>query len=249
MKQSAKAITFTGLAGAAAFAGATQSYGTIVNLVDPSNITGNAPNTAASTKEFYSVDTGKTTTTSTGAEFEFGYLNSSTYNEFFTGIYGLKGAKAAAYQYSTANSAYAYAIPKGGVIGTGGPFKFNQYTSRFTFLSLYANGSSYNSIQPLNTPEYLGFEFTSTTDGLLHDGWLEIESETYTSAASPGGLIFIAGAYNTVADSAGGTILAGQVGTNAIPEPGTLSALALGAAGLAGLGLKRRRQAALAARA
>ena len=73
-------MTFTGLAGAAAFAGATQSYGTIVNITLPTNITGNAPNTAASTKEFFNVDTGKTTTTSTGAEFEFGYLNSSTYN-------------------------------------------------------------------------------------------------------------------------------------------------------------------------
>ena len=171
-------------------------------------------------------------------------MDSSTYNEFFTGVYGLGGAKAAAYQYSTANSAYAYSAAKGSKIGTGGAYKFNQYAGRFTFLTLYANGSSYNSLQPLNTPTYLGFEFTST-DGLLHDGWLELESETYASASSPGGLIFLGGAYNNVADSAGGTILVGQ--TAAVPEPGTLSALALGAAGLVGVGLKRRRKAALAA--
>ena len=99
----------------------------------------------------------------------------------------------------------------------------------------------------MNTAEYLGFQFLDTDDGLVHDGWLEIENETYTSATNPGGLIFLGGAYNTVADSAGGTILAGQSAPAAVPEPGTLSALALGAAGLVGVGLKRRRKAALAA--
>ena len=43
MTYSANRIALTGIAGAAAFAGATQSYGTIVNLTDPANITGYAP--------------------------------------------------------------------------------------------------------------------------------------------------------------------------------------------------------------
>ena len=97
-----------------------------------------------------------------------------------------------------------------------------------------------------NTVGYLGFQFQGT-DGALHDGWIELDNVTYTSAASPGGLIFLAAAYNTVSDAAGGTIAAGQAGTNAIPEPGTLGALAAGAAALAGVGRKRR-QAARAAR-
>ena len=245
MKQSAKSVTFTGLAGAVAVAGASQAYGTIINVQPPSNITGQA-STSASVKEFWNVDTGTTAATNAaGSDVEFGYFNSST--EFFTGVYGLNGGKAAAYQYGAAYSAYAYSAAKGQVVGTGGAFKFNQYAGRFTFMTLYANGSSYNSLQATNTPQYLGFQFTAA-DGLLHDGWVELESDTY-STTNPGGLKFIAAAYNSVADTAGGTIVIGQVGTNAVPEPGTLSALALGAAGLAGLGLKRRRQVALASQA
>ena len=248
MKHTAKAITLTGFAGAAALAGSTQAYGTIVNLVDPSNIAGHAPSTAASSKEYYTILTGKTSTKSTGAQLEFGYLNSSTYNEFFTGLYGLTtGTKAAAY-YSAAGTVYSYPLGKGATIGTGGAYAFNQKAGYFTLMSLVVNGTTYGfGASSVNTPEYLGFQFLDTADGLVHDGWLEIENETYTSAASPGGLIFLGGAYNNVADSAGGTILAGQMGTNAVPEPGTLSALAAGAAALVGVGLKRRRKAALAA--
>ena len=56
-------------------------------------------------------------------------------------------------------------------------------------------------------------------------------------------MTFIAAAYNSVADgTADGLITTGQVGTNAVPEPGTLGALAIGAAALAGVGYKRRRR-------
>jgi hypothetical protein len=101
------------------------------------------------------------------------------------------------------------------------------------------NGTAYAIMQP-NTPYYIGFQFLGA-DGFQHDGWLEVESDTYASAGSPGGFNFLGGAYNTTPDSQGGTIIVGQV-----PEPGTLGALALGAAMLAGVGLKRRRTAAQA---
>ena len=248
MKQSANALTFTGLAGAVAVAGASQAYGQVVNVAAPTNITGKA-STSASSKEYYDVDTGTTSTTKTAAtDLEFGYFNSAT--EFFTGVYGFNGSKAAAYEYGgsgSAYSAYAYAVAKGGKIGTGGSYAFAQHTGYFTLMSFTYKGKPYNSLQTTGTPEYLGFQFTAA-DGLLHDGWLLLESDTYTSAASPGGLKFLGAAYNTTPDAAGGTILAGQMGTNAVPEPGTLSALAVGAAALAGVGIKRRK-AALAAKA
>ncbi len=247
MKQSAKAITFTGLAGAAAFAGATQSYGAIVNFTPPTNIPGHAPNTAASTKEFFDVDTGKTSATRTAAsDLEFGYLNSSTYNESFTGVYALNGGSTLAY-YASNGTHYSYALAKGTVIGTGGPYGFSQSTTSFTIMSLTYAGTAY-AIQKPNDIDYIGFQFKAA-DGLLHDGWIELESVSTDGGASiGGGLKFIAGAYNTVADSAGGTIMAGVGAPAAVPEPGTLAALAAGAVALGGIGLqRRRRQAALAA--
>ena len=242
MKQSAKAITLTGLAGASALAGASQSYGAIISVKAPTNITGVAT-TSASLKEYYDFDTGTTSTTKTAAsDVEFGYYNSST--EFFTGVYGFNGSKAAAYEYGGSGStytAYAYGIAKGGKIGTGGSYAFAQHTGYFTLMSFTYNGNPYNSKQTTGVVEYLGVQFTAA-DGLLHDGWIALESDTYTSAANPGGLKFLGAAYNSVADASGGTINAGQAG--AVPEPGTLSALAIGAAGLVGVGLKRRKAAA-----
>ncbi len=248
MKQSAKAITLTGLAGATAFAGASQSYGvvistngTIVNITAPTTIAGVAPNANPSIKEFYDVDTGTTSATKTAAsDLEFGYLNSTTYNESFTGVYGLNGGKAAAYAASNGTT-YAYSVLKGSKIGTGSGYAFNQTAGRFTIMSLTYNGTAYGIQQP-NGVDYLGFDFVAS-DGLLHDGWIELESVSNDGGATiGGGLKFIAAAYNSVADAAGGTILAGQT-TNAVPEPGTLAALAAGAAGVAGLGLKRRKAA------
>ena len=216
-------------------------------MATPTNIAGVAPNGNASTKEFWDVDTGKTSATSTAAsDIEFGYLNSSTYNESFTGIYALHGGSTNAY-YASNGTHYAYAVPKGDTIGTGGAYGFSQSTTSFTIMSLTYAGTAY-AIQKPNDIDYVGFQFKAA-DGLLHDGWIELESvSTDGGATIGGGLKFIAAAYNSVADSAGGTILAGQTGTNAVPEPGTLSALALGAAGLVGVGLKRR-QATRAAQA
>jgi hypothetical protein len=243
MNQSTNALTLTGIAGAVALAGASQAYGAIVNLTDPTNITGKAPSTAASSKEYYTILTGKTSTkSSTGAQLEFGYLNSSTYNEFFTGVYGLTAGTQAAGYYSSAGTVYSYPLPKGATIGTGGSYAFNQHTGYFTIMAIDDGGTQYGFMTE-NEDVYLGFQFLDTADGLIHDGWLELDSETYTSSTSPGGLIFLGGAYNDVADVNGGTITAGQ--TASVPEPGTLSALAAGAVALAGVGLKRRRQNAV----
>ncbi|MBE7211166.1 MAG: PEP-CTERM sorting domain-containing protein [Gluconacetobacter diazotrophicus] len=251
MKHSAKAITLTGLAGASAFAGATQSYGTVVSVAPPTNITGNAPNTAATSREYYNVDTGATYTTSaghTGTDYiQFSYINSSTYNESFTGLYDY-GGKPAAYL-TSGGTAYPYPLAQGAKIGTGGMYAFNQVSGRLAILSLSYNGSFY-AFNAQNTMEYVGFQFTSSTDGLIHNGWVELESVSNDGTDLDGGLKFFGVAYNTVPDAQGGYINAGQLsGGNAVPEPGTLAALAVGAAALGGVGLQRRRRQIAAAEA
>lgn len=242
----AKNQILKGLAGAAALAGATQSYGAVVNMTLPTNIPGHAPSSAGTTREYYNVETGVTTSTAganPGYDLNLGYYNNSTTNEFFTGIYVNGGTGLVSY-YASNSTNYAYGLPVGSTIGTGGDYAtFGQKAGYYTILSLTYNGTAYAIMKPGQT-YYIGFQFLGA-DGFQHDGWMEVESDTYTSASSPGGFTFIAGAYNSTPDSQGGTIMVGQ--TAAVPEPGTLSALAVGAAMLAGVGLKRRRRAAAAA--
>ena len=246
MKQSGSALTLTGLAGAVAVAGASQAYGTVINVAPPTTITGHTPSTAGTSREYWNPATG-TTSATTGADLiNFGYYNNSSTNEFFTGMYVLNGTGVVGYYASNATQ-YAYGLAKGATIGTGATYAtFGQKAGYYSILSLTYKGTAY-AIQKPGTTYYVGFQFADSKDGLLHDGWVELESDTFTSTANPGGLKFIAAAYNDVSDAAGGTIAIGAVGTNAIPEPGTLSALALGAAALGGIGLKRRRQNASAA--
>lgn len=246
MKHSATAVTFAGLSGAIAFAGSTQAYGAVVNLTLPTNIPGHAPSTAGTTREYYNAETGVTSTTTTanpGYDLNLGYFNGSATapNEFFTGVY-VNGGGIVSYYASNATN-YAYGVALGKTIGTGGNYAtFGQKTGYYSILSLTYNGTAYAIMQP-GTSYYLGFQFTAA-DGMKHDGWLQLESDAYASAANPGGFKFLAGAYNTTPDAQGGIIAAGQT---AVPEPGTLSSLAVGAAALGGLGLKRRRSARAAA--
>lgn len=246
MKRPGGRIAFGGLAGAAALAGATQAYGTIINVEPPANLSGNAPTTASSTKVYWDIDTGTSSATQTGeSDFEFAYRNyqGTGYSQEFTGAYGFNGAQAAAY-YASNGTNYAYGVASGKNIGTGTGSDyatFGQKAGYLTILSLSVNGTPY-AIQQPGTMEYMGFQFLDSADGMLHNGWIELETTGFVSLSNPGGLSFIAAAYNDVPDSAGadGLIAAGAMGTNAIPEPGTLAALAAGALALAGVGLKRR---------
>jgi len=111
---------------------------------------------------------------------------------------------------------------RGPPIGSGKPFALSGTVAEY-----------YDGVQkygPWNGKEgYLGFKFPS--NGKNDFGWAKM-------SCSPYGTCHITEfAYDTVP---GQTIEAGQ--TSAIPEPGTLSLLALGAAGLAVL-RKRKRSA------
>jgi hypothetical protein len=255
------------LAGAAALAGSTQAYGQVILMTPsmlPSNIPGGPPQT--NTSETYDVTAGVTNGGS--PDFTFQYVNSSfvyagtTYYNFSTYISNLKAKSAIA---STFNGPFLYAdaLAVGTKIGIDTPLQFNQPNTSYTYTSpttglpvtrainpvtyltyTFDGGSSGGEQQQPNSPYYIGFQFTDGVDGKIHDGWLELESNTYTDPGNPGGLIFLGGAYNSVADTGDG---AGDILVGEVPEPGTISSLVLGAAALVGVGLMRRRRAALAA--
>ncbi len=230
MKQSANTLKYGGLLGAVALAGASQSYGAVVNF-KPANIVPTSGTSSPSIKTFIDIDGNGTN------DIEFGYFQSaSSPNEFFAGVYLLNGGKAAGYL-SPYGTVYTYPLATGSTVGTGS-IGFNQYAGRFSFMVLQYNGATYGFAGSTpNTQLNLGFQFTE--NGNLLNGYVTFEADPYVSATNPGGLIFTKGAYQS---TVGTSITVGA--TAAVPEPGTLSALAIGAAGLVGVGLKRRRKAA-----
>jgi hypothetical protein len=251
MKQSAYALK---LAGAAALAGSSQAYGQIIPITPPTNIT-NPSGAVMFMSEYYNVLTGVTNTSGTPSptdDFNFSYYlstngNSSTY------VDGLKATSLIASTYAV-GYLYADALAKGTKIGTDTPLQFNQISHIPSYPAIYLTDvegdgtvTTPSNLQQPNVDEYLGFQFLDSNDGLIHNGWLELDSPTYPGS-NLSGITFIAGAYNSIPDSAPGglgDIAAGEEPA-AVPEPGSLSLLVLGAAALGGIGLAHRRRAALA---
>lgn len=242
-----KSVTFK-LAGAAALAASSQAYGQII-ITPPSNIPGNDPSASPGfVNEFYDVQTGATSASATGpgftADFEFQYYNIAETggNYFSTRIIPLLPGDSFA-----GNGFYFYnadAIPSGAKVGSDN-YTFvdsgGSYGSA-TLAESYGSPATSFSSQQVDQKTFLGFQFTGS-DSLIHDGYIELESESYVSPSNPGGLIFFGAAYNSAADALDGS---GDITTPAIPEPGTLSSLMLGAAALGGVGLLRRRRSLLA---
>ena len=87
-----------------------------------------------------------------------------------------------------------------------------------------AGGAAHNAVTA-GTPAFVGFRFNVGADTFY--GWVQL-------SVGPGSIDFISAAYNA---SPGTSIAAG-----AIPEPSSLALLALGATGIAGLVLNKRRR-------
>jgi hypothetical protein len=213
----------TGFAGAAALAAASQAYGAVVTVTPPANIIGHAP--AAS-------DSG------TRVNFDIDGNGTRDLSILYRNLTEPSGYLLLAYVYATTGSvvgaaigtqAYAYNLGAGYTIGPSS--KFYQVAGYFGHIVTNYNGTDYG-FGTTGVHEYIGFSFMQGST--LEYAYIQLEVDPYVSPANPGGIQFFSIAY----DNSGAPII-----TGAVPEPSTLAALAFGAAGLAGLGLKRRNRA------
>lgn len=222
-----------GLVGAMAIASGTSAYATIINVATPADFTV-APGVANTTANWDVNGDGI-------FDFTFNYRYPNTPNP--TGVIWQANMNPAVGTQATNTVAgysgpfirYAQALPSGFSIGStlaGG----NSWSTTATQVTL---GSRYRSNGTLNyyggftttvapgTPAFAGFRFNS--GGQTFYGWIQL-------SVGPGSIDFISAAYENVA---GQTILAGAA---AVPEPGSLALLALGAAGAAGVVINKRRR-------
>jgi hypothetical protein len=220
-----------GLAGAIAIASGTSAYGTVITVNTPADLTNvpGGPNTSVNWD-----------------------VNGDAINDFiFTnrfpnttpGSYGviwqlnMNGATATngTLGYMGPFIRYAFALQANASIGPAGSFNAGGQAclgSRYSYgaAGVYnyggfaANGPN-GSVAP-GTFAFAGFKFNAV-DG-IHFGWVRLAVNAgIIDFANP-----IAAAYESTPNTA---ILAG------VPEPGTISLLALGAAGVLGAVIKRRR--------
>lgn len=233
----AKNQIFNGLAGAAALAGATQAYGSVVNVPLPANITGHAPTAS---------DAGTNRTVDLNGDgqrdlyFRYRNLSESGGTLLLSYFYGgISTAQGAAVGYQISGQAYAFSLSTGYVVGPSS--SFYQVAGYLGHIVTNYNGTNYgftNYLGQAGVPEFIGFKF-QTVGGQTDYGYIRLETDPYVSAANPGGIKFLALAY----ENTGAPIVIPA----AVPEPSSLAALAMGAATFAGLGLKRRRTASAAA--
>lgn len=222
----------TGLAGAAALAGASQTYGTVVVLTPPANIPGNDPtaNTDPTpTRVFIDLDGNSTN------DLEIAYRSFNTMGYYIQQSFVLSftGQTAAYGPVGTQDQYYAYQLAGGDAIPGSNPFGQNMGMPPFlTHVATNVNGNNYG-FWALGDRGFIGFSFRDANNQLDY-GYIELETDAFMSAGDPGGIQFFSLAYET----SGGPIAAG-----AVPEPSTLAALAFGGVGLAAAAFRRRQKA------
>ncbi|MEO5720789.1 MAG: PEP-CTERM sorting domain-containing protein [Chthoniobacterales bacterium] len=223
-----------GLVGAIVIAGGTSAYGDIISVGIPADFVV-APGTAVTGPVNWDVNSDGI------ADFNFTYR----YNNTATGsgviwqanINSPAVATNGVISYAGPFVRYAFALSMGTNIGPGGAF-FAGPSPQVTLGSRYRSGGvpSYyggfaagpnaNGAVAPGTTAYVGFRFNAA-DG-THYGWIQL-------SVGPGSIDFVSAAYQSTPNTA--------IAAGAIPEPGTLGLLALGAVGILGAAVKRRRSA------
>lgn len=227
MKTSVLNKATTGLAGALALAGGSQAYGSIVFSSTPPDI---VPTSGTFGPYGFSLDVDHNGTRDIGIFF----YQASTSGYWLTGANGFGGVGVAAPVGYASSAGYDYAsrLSVGYTVSASSTFhQDGNYVN--AMVGRYTAGGYFGPFGSTGKPftGWVGFEFTEP-DG-LHFGALNVTVAPYSSADDPGGIHWGTLEYESVAG-------APLVITNAVPEPGTLAALAFGGAGLA-VALRRRR--------
>lgn len=231
----------TGLAGALAIAGGSQAYGTIVNVTIPANLT----TTVGGTTTIANWDVNGDGTPD--FQFQDRYPNADPNGGAAGVVWQLRMNPATTALASTnnvigygASSAFKYAnaLAFGANVTSTGAFSAgaatlilgSQYTLGYGSSKNYggfASGPSgaTGAVAP-GTNAYAGFRFAS--GGNTFYGWIQLSVNT-------GNLTFVNAAYNNTP----GTAI--TAGATAVPEPGTMASLSLGAVAVLGAVAKRRR--------
>lgn len=231
----------TGITGALALAGGSQAYASVVNVATPANLTNTAgggtvlPDSSAMTGTYTYWDVN-----GDGINdflFEDRYPNTDPLSD--KGVIWQLRMQPATTALASSNNVigygtsatfkYATSLNAGVTIGAGGAFSGGATTlvlgSQYTYggTPSYYGGFAY--AKPPGTNAYAGFRFAA--GGSTYYGWVQL-------SVSAGKISFVNAAYDDAPDTA---ITAGAL---AVPEPGSMAALAVGAAAVLGAVAKRR---------
>jgi hypothetical protein len=227
--------TSKGLLGALSIASGTTAYGAVMSVAPPPDLTATIPNTTTVNWDVNSDGINDFTFTER-------YPNAATTGVIWqANMNPASGASATngVVSYPGAFVQYAFALQAGTVIGTSSTFsvsilqivlgsKYNYSGTPYYYGGFAADGrtavTTANGAVTPGTFAFAGFRF-SATDG-IHYGWIKL-------AVSAGLIDFVSAAYETTPLT--------NITAGAVPEPGTMALLAIGAVGVLGAVAKRRR--------
>lgn len=224
-----KKSILTGLAGAAALAGASQAYGTLIVRPTPANITGHDPaSTTSTTPQNRLIDVDGNGTND--LRISYRSFTTSGYHIQQSFAFSLSvGGGTNAYYDAGSQQWYAYKLAQGDTVPSFG--SFGQSASYLTQVCTNVEGYEYAPYWYIGDRGFLGFSFTNAANQIRF-GYIEFELDAFGSAVNPtGGIRFFSLAYED--SGAPATI---------VPEPSTLAALAFGGVGLAAAAFRRRKK-------
>lgn len=214
MSTDTKAVSakvMSGLAGAAALAAGSQAYSAVTPAASlPANIPGTVPSTPTPLTSLWDVDG------DAASDFVFRYETFAS-GSWFSGIGSFPPNNAVVGYvgyFGPYTLFYADNLGSGAVVDATDNFVG---TNNYAILASRFSGTDYGAFRAPNTRGFVGFKFEIGSN--LHFGWIELET------SRDGGVVFHSGAYESTPNT-----------PIAIPEPGSLAALAIGAAAL----LRRR---------